>query len=130
MVFWGTSFLRQYRLQADAMVTFLKGVKVGVLFELLAKLLAASLEKFDVRLAVRLHFGLQYKMVIGVDFLLVPLLEFRFLLGGHAIGIVRVSGRHGSFVVLVFQGVEFVREKCQRWPGNWREETVENTRSL
>jgi len=111
MVFWGTSFFRQYLLQADAMVTFFERVKVGVLLELFAKLFAASFEEFDVQLAVRLHFGLQYKVVIGIDFLLVPPFEFRFLLGGHAIGIVRVSGRHGSFVVLVFHGVEFVREK-------------------
>jgi len=91
--------------------TFLEWIKVGMLFELLAKLLAACFEEFDVRLAVRLHFGLQYKVVIGIDFLLVPPFEFRFLLGGHTIGIVRVFGRHGSFVVLVFHGVEFVREK-------------------
>ena len=52
-----------------------------MLIELFAKLFASCLEEFDVRLAVHLHFGLQYEVVIGIDFLLVPLFEFRFLLG-------------------------------------------------
>ena len=50
-------------------------------------------------------------MVVGSDFFSVPSFKLSFFLGGHAVGIVMGSVRHGSFVVLVFQGVEFMREE-------------------
>ena len=40
-----------------------------------------------------------------------PTFKLGFFLGGHAVGIVMGSIGHGSFVVLIFQGVEFVREE-------------------
>ena len=80
---------------------FLHGVEVGFLFEFLLKLLTACFEEFDIRFAVGFHF-LPYDEMVVVDFLLVTLFEFGFLFGGHAVGIVHVSRRHGSFVLLVF----------------------------
>ena len=87
------------------------GVKVGVLSELVAKLLTSGLEEFDIGFAVSLHFSLHDKVVIGIDFLLVPTVEFGFLFGRHAIRIIHVFGWHGSFIMLVFSSVEFVWEE-------------------
>ena len=50
-------------------------------------------------------------MVLDSDFVVVPPFELGFLFGRHAVGIVRVTRRHGSFVVLSVDGVEFVREE-------------------
>ena len=87
------------------------GVKVGVLSELVARLLTSGLEEFDIGFTVSLHLSLHDKVVIDIDLLLVPTFEVGFLLGRHAIWIVHVFGWHGSFVMLVFSSVEFVWEE-------------------
>ena len=87
------------------------GVKVDVLSELFAKLLSSGLEEFDIGFAVSLQFSLHDKVVIGIDLLLVPTFEFGFLFGRYAIRMVHVFRWHGSFVMLVFLGVEFVWEE-------------------
>ena len=50
-------------------------------------------------------------MVFGSDFVVVPPFELGFLFGRHAVGVVRVTRWHGSFVVLSLDSVEFVREE-------------------
>ena len=81
--------------------TFLEGIKVSFLLEFLAELLASSFQQFHVRLAIRFHFSAHHKLLVGLYFLLVPPFKFRFLFGGHAVRVVRVSRWHGSFVRLV-----------------------------
>ena len=80
---------------------FFHGVKVRLLFEFLAEFSASCFEEFHVGLTVRFHFSSQNEAVVGSNLLGVPPFKFRFLLGGHTVGIVRVSGRHGSIVVLI-----------------------------
>ena len=58
-----------------------------------------------------MHLPAHDKMVVGLDFFFVPPFEFGSLFGRHAVGIVRVAWRHGSFVLLVFRGVKFVGKK-------------------
>ena len=54
---------------------------------------------------------MQDELVVGSDFFSIPSFKLGFFLGGHAVGIVMGSIGHGSFVVLVFQSVEFMREE-------------------
>ena len=110
---------------------FLHGIEVSFLFEFFAEFYASSFEEFDVGLAVRFHFAPQDELVVGSDFFSIPSFKLGFFLGGHAVGIVMGSIRHGSLVVLVFQGVEFMREeslaqflnsKGSRKVGEWERE--------
>ena len=110
MAFLGTSFLRYKRLRAEAMVThFSMGSKLACCLNS-SRNLTSGLEEFDIGFAVNLHLSLHDKVVIGIDLLLVATVEFGFLFGRHAIRIVHVFGWHGSFVMLIFLGVEFVWE--------------------
>ena len=80
---------------------FFHGVKVRLLFEFLAEFLAPGFQQFHVGFTVRFHFSSQNEAVVSIDLLGVPPFKFRFLLGGHAIRIARVSGRHDSIIVLI-----------------------------
>ena len=80
---------------------FLHGVKVRLLFEFFAEFSAPGFQQFHVGLTVRFHFSSQNEAVVGSHLLSIPPFEFCFLLGGHAVRIVRVSGRHGSIIVLI-----------------------------
>ena len=88
-MFMGTSFFCQKRLQAEAMVT---NFSIGSNSELLKKFLTADFEEFDVRLIVGLHIPAHDKMVVGINFLLVPLFKLGLLFGGHTIWIVHIMG--------------------------------------
>jgi len=104
--------------------------------ELFTKLSSSGFEEFDIGFAIGLHFSLHDKVVIVINLLLIPTFEFSFLLGRHAIWIIHFFGWHGSFVMLVFLHVEFVREETLhssvilKVRGNWPEETAGNTGSL
>ena len=48
----------------------------------------------------------------------VPPFEFRLFPGGHTVGIVEMHGWHGTFVVVVVQGVEEMREEFGQTKGD------------
>ena len=87
--------------------TLFNGFKVRVFHWLLAKLLTSGFEEFDVRFAAGLDSSSHDKVLIVIDLLLIPLFEFSFLFGRHAIWIVHFFGWHGSFIMLVFLRVEY-----------------------
>ena len=80
---------------------FLHGVKVRLLFELVAEFSAPGFQQFDVRLAVGFHLSSQDETVVGSHFFGVPSFKFGLLFGRHAIGIVVGSVGHGSIIVLI-----------------------------
>ena len=79
----------------------LHGIKLGLLAEFLAEFPTARSQQFDVRLAVGFHLASEDEAVVGGHFFGVPPFKLGFLLGRHTVGIVCVSGRHGSIVVLI-----------------------------
>ena len=111
---------------------FFHGIKVSLLFEFFAESSATCFEEFDIGFAVRFHLAFEDETVVGCDFFCIPSFELGLLFGGHTNRIVVGDVRRGSIILLVFQGVEFMREESlaqfidtRKWLESWPEEMVE-----
>ena len=87
------------------------GVELSFAFEFFLKLHASFFEKMHVGLAVSNQFFVKVEFILFFATCLVPGFKGFFPFGFHARGVVIILSRHGSHVLLMFKGVEKVREK-------------------
>ena len=91
--------------------TLLWGVEFCMLTKFSHKFFASRLQQLNVRLAVFNHLPFEIEDEGFVDACGVPCVEFVSLLLRHALGVVRGSRWHGSFIVLLVDGVKKMREE-------------------
>ena len=91
--------------------TFLKRIQLGLLTKFLDKFHAPCLQQFHVRHAIFLHLAFQIEDKSFSDACVVPRDKFATLLGRHAFRVVHGLRWHGSFVILIGDGVEQMGKK-------------------
>lgn len=111
MVLTGQSIFCQYQLQAVAMVRLLRGVEVPVLLKFLLNSLTSHFEKLDIRDAIIFHFLAKVEYIAIDHLLCVPLLKLWYFFSQHSFGVVQVWWWYDTLIVLVLQGVKFMREE-------------------